>query len=214
MGLYTLEELTSELSLNLGGRSPGPDRLNLWVNLAIQNLASHIYFEELKTKKPFNVFEGITKYPAPTDLLGIRYIELNGVKLKKMERQWSEEDVTATAPTYFERRGTDIIIWPEPDDYYEGYIEYIKTPAKLTTSTDKSPFPSFWDLGIIMLATHQGHLALGEQDEADRWLIRFSGYKNSRVADKEVSRDVPRGGVNVAWEWADIGSENPPHLEE
>jgi len=213
MGYLTLEELTSELSMNLGGKAPAPERLKLWVNFGLQNLASYILFDELRVSTDLTILDGIVSYDAPTDLLGIVTIEIDGKKMTKSRRLPSYEDVDPRQPTLYIRRENNLIFWPEPDVDYDGLIEYVKVPARLVAVGDKSPLSANWDNGIIMLATHHGFLSLGDQDVADRWLGRFLGYASSRKKEEDISADVPHGGINVAWDWDDV-TETPPHLLE
>ena len=55
MGFMTAEEMKSEISMNLAGNTVAPDRLQLWLNFALYNLASYQYFEELEKSAAFVV---------------------------------------------------------------------------------------------------------------------------------------------------------------
>lgn len=220
MGYLTLEEMTSEVSMNLGGVTVDPTRLKRWVNFGYINLGTYVKFEELEKTHPFNVFQGVTSYPRPADFLGVIKIEIRDattdpdtkyITLQKMKREFHELSDQAQ-PSHYKLRGTKIIVWPEPDQTYEGYLSYYSTPTRLSASTDLSVFVASWDAAIVMLATHHGLLSLGRQDEADRWLGRFLGYAGSRIDEIDVSADMPQGGINVAWEREDI-SDLPPDLE-
>lgn len=217
-GYMTLDEMTNEVSLNLGGKAPARDRLKLWVNFGLLNLVSYIKFDEMRKVADFPIVDGTTSYAMPTDLLGIVTIEVGSIadgtrkKLTKMRRRYTEPS-TPGQPSAYLRRETNIIVWPEPDADYDGEIEYVKVPARLTAGASTSPVNASWDVGIVMLATHHGFLSLDEQDKADRWLGRFLGYASSRLKEEDISADIPKGGLNVAWDWEDV-IDTPPHLLE
>jgi hypothetical protein len=220
MGLMTLEQMTSEVSLNLAGVQTDPTRLTQWVNWGYINLGSYQIFPELQTTAPFYVFTGVTTYPLPDSLLGIVTIELydqddsslNSVKLQIMRRPFPTRS-QAAQPTHFKQHESNILVWPEPDVDYEGYIEFVKVVTALSATTDKSIFSAPWDVAIVMLATHHALLSLAKPDEADRWLGRFLGYVASRRKAIDVQADMPRGGINVAWDRSDIQGI-PSDLEE
>jgi hypothetical protein len=207
MGYMTLEEMTVELSLNLGGKAPAPDRLKLWVNFGLLNLASYILFDEFRVSTSIAILDGVTSYSYPEDMLGVVTLEIDGKRLLKARRLPSYEDLDPSQPTFYLKRGDSLVLWPEPDTAYTLDLEYIKTPARLVAPGDKSPLPANWDNGIIMLATHHGFLSLGDNDVADRWLGRFLGYASSRKKEEDISADVPHGGLEVAWEWADVNAD-------
>ena len=211
MGYMTLEEMREEVSLNLGGKAPAPVRLTRWINWGYINLAtySRMRFPELETSEPFNVFDGVNTYPVPTSppFLGLIKIELRDTStdpdtshttLQYMKREFHELADEAQ-PTHYKRRGTNFVIWPTPDQLYEGYIVYMFTPTVLSDPTDVTIFDASWDVGIVMLGTHHALLSLGQGEEANAWLGRFLGYASSRLKANDIEADAPKGGVNVAW---------------
>ena len=208
MGFMTLEEMSAEVSLNMAGRTIAPGRLTLWMNFALYNLASYVVLDDLRETVDVVITEGETNYnmPAGIDMLGILDFEINGRKMAKMKRQYSEENVSAAPPTHFLRRKEQYVIWPEPDDDYVGTIEYIKCPDRFTVSTQTTTFSPNWDVALIMLATHHAHLSLGNLEDATSWLGRFLGYAGSRIKEEDISADIQKGGLNVAWSREDIVS--------
>ena len=224
MGLWTLDDLRTEVSLTITkvtGKVPDPARLDTWINFGYLNLASYVEFDELIVQEPFNVHEGVTVYPVPSDLLGVRIIETHDqttdpyssyIKLQKMKRPFSPSSVQAQ-PTHYKRGEDEFQVWREPDQSYYGYIEYVKVPTKLVAATDVTVVPAIWDVGLMMLGVHHGLLGLGSMEHANDWLGKFLGYKASRITEMDVSADVPQGGLNVAWDRDDISS-NPEDLEE
>jgi hypothetical protein len=211
MGLMTFAELQNDIAENLAGKNLNPARLKRFVNNGIQDLCTRMQFDELFVTEPFFVQDGVTTYPVPTDLLGIHAILINGTLLRKMERQWSEKDVTPAQPSYYKRREAEIIVWAEPDQFYEGYIEYYKVPPQLTEGTDVTLIPKYWDQAIVFLGTYHGWLSLGELDTAETWKNAFARYQNKRLTDEDISADIQHEGLNVAWEYSHL-VDNPPHV--
>ena len=214
-GFMTLEEMSSEVSLNMGAKSVDPNRLTLWMNFALLNLASFVHLDDLRERVDILTAVGETNVDIPSgiDILGIVAVEIYGIKMLKMKRQFSESSggvaISQATPTHYLRRNTYLVVWPEPDAIYTGYIDYIKVPDRFTSSGQKSTFSPNWDVALVMLATHHGHLSLGNEEQASSWLGRFLGYAGSRVKEEDVSADVPKGGVNIAWTPEEIG-EHPP----
>ena len=212
MGLLTLPQFRDEIASNLGGHNLEPTRLTRFVNYAIQDLATRRTFDELLVRIPFFVFDGVTSYTIPDDLLGIHEIVVKDVPLRRMERQFNQVDVTPAQPSHYKRREDRIIIWREPDiDYVDGYLEYYKFPAIISTATSVSPFPGYWDQGLVFLGTHHGWLALGEAEKAVLWDNKFSRFEDGRLSEEDISADVQQEGLNVAWDFQDLVN-NPPHL--
>jgi len=212
MGLLTFAQFQDEISENLAAKKPSPVRLKRFVNYAVQDLASRKQFDELFLTVPFNVFPNVTSYPIPADLLGIHAIVVDGTPLRLMERQWSEKDIEAEQPRYYKRREQQIIVFPKPDVVYSGgYIEYYKVPDQLVVVGDKSPFPSYWDQALVFLGTSHGWSALGEDDKATFWENKFSRFADRRMTDEDISADIQKEGLNVAWSYDDL-VDNPPHV--
>ena len=209
MGVMTFEQFRSELSLNLAGKNPAPERLGRWVNWAILNLGTYVEFDEMRETAALTTVVGTRSYNVASDLVGILTVELGNRKLKNARRVPStgEDAVREGKPSHWTRREDTIILWPTPDEVETGIIEYTKEPAVLSSATSVSPFRAHWDVAIVMLSTHHGLLSLGEQDAADRWLGRFLGYVGSRKTQLNIQRDNVRGGVNIAWEADDIDKD-------
>lgn len=220
MGFMTLEEMTQEVSLNMQGLTSDATRLTRWVNFGMINLATFKNVAkslvELRVVEDFPLTAGTTEYAKPEDLLAVKTITIPDldVRLTKSDRDpinfESEEE---GEPKAWTRRGSNINIFPIPDEDYDAVIEYVRIPERLSERADVTEFDAGWDLAIIYLATHHGYLGMNKQDEADRWLGRALGYISSRISPDDIEADTPRGGVNVAWEWDDIRS-NPPQYEE
>ena len=219
MGLMTFAEMKNEVSLNLGGISDST-RLGLWVNWGYLNLGSYKTFEELTVVATMDMVDEKVNYTDPTDLLGILTIRIwdetttpysRYVTLQKSKRKFVPQSEDAQ-PTHYKREDGEVIVWPQPDQAYGGEIEYVKVPAVLT-GVGTSIFNNTWDQAIVLLATHNGLVALDKQEQADRWLGRALGYISSRLTFKDVEADAPKGGVNIAWERSDISADPDDLLE-
>lgn len=227
MGYMTFGQMGDEVSQNLGGETLDQHRLNLWLNWAIQDLASYVKVVEQKKSIPFEIVEGTSSYSIPEiisggdpevdaeDVLGIITVSIPGFKLRKMHREFEraedEIDLPAGAPKYWMRRGSSIIIWPNPDNDYTGSIEYAFIPLALADPAAKTILPASFDMAIVRMATHYGFLALGKDNQAEQWLSRAITYINSRLTDVDFSKDAPKDGLNVAWDHRDL-SRNPRHI--
>lgn len=219
MGYLTLEDMTEEISLNLGGVTPAPNRLKRWFNFGYINLATFVKFPDLEARVPFFVFQGVTSYPRPANFLGVIKIETwdattspntKHKTLMKMKREFHEAG-TQSQPTHYKLRGDKVIVFPEPDQTYEGYLSYYFILPRLTLAADVTILDASWDVALVMLGTHHALLSLDKQEEASSWLGRFLGYASSRIKELDISADVPQGGLNVAWERDEI-PDTPPDI--
>src|SRR3990167_10496856 len=109
MGCMTLEQIMVEVSMNLGGRAPGPERLKTWVNYAVLDLATENLFDELRTTETFSVLDGVTEYGEPEGLLGIVDIKVYDRSLRKMRRLYVAAE-TPSQPLYYLRKDNSIVI--------------------------------------------------------------------------------------------------------
>ena len=212
----TFVQMKNEVSLNIGGKVTDSTRLGLWVNWGYINLATYKDFEELDVVDDLDMVDEQTDYTEPTDLLGIITIEIwdetttpysRYRKLQRSKRKFIPQ-AEDSQPTHYKHDDGEIIVWPQPDQAYGGEIEYKKVPAVLATAAALSIFNASWDQAIVLLATHNGLVALGRQEEADRWLGRALGYISSRKTNLDVGADQPKGGLNIAWTRDEI-SEDP-----
>lgn len=211
MGLMTFAEFKDEVALNLGGEA-SPVRLGRWVNWGYLNLGTYVVLEELRDTAALSFAEDVDTFALPSGLVGILTVELGGRKLRKIRRLYSndnEDGYESGQPLYYLRRGTELLIQPPPDELKTGVLEYMREPTPLSANSDVTEIPSYWDVGIVSLGTHYGHLSLGHQDEADRWLGRFLGYASSRKTNRDVESDARRGGVTVALEAEDLLVDDP-----
>jgi hypothetical protein len=209
----TFDRMQSEVSLNLAGKAPAPDRLKLWVNYAIQDLATEHQFDELRLTESFPILDGVTEYGEPEGMLGVVDIKVNGKSLRRARRLYTVAE-NPGQPLYYLRKDGVIVVWPEPDQGYsdDSYIEYMKIPNELTEPGEKSPFPAHWDVTIIQRATYHAMLAIGDVAVADQWLVRSRQQEDRKLTEIDVSADVPHEGLRVAWDWDDL-VDSPPHIE-
>lgn len=220
MGYMTFAQITNSVSRGLGASINDPIEIPQYINWGLQDLCSYLKLDELKVRASFPIAAGDFSYVAPTDLIGVVTIEIGGTKLKIMHRELargedpggsnSSVDFTPRKPEFYMRRGADIIVWPTPDDAYVGYIEYVKSPALWTTGV--SALQPHFDVAIVRLALHHGYLIKGDADKADMYLNSAIRYINSRLEDKDFSKDNPKEGLQVAWDHSDLGIRNPPHV--
>lgn len=216
MGYMTFEDFKAEVSLNLGDVMPAPPRLALWVNFAYYQilLNEKNKFEELTKKSTFTTVIDTQTITYPTDAIGIRTIELHGIKLRKMDREYTSEELEEGGqPTHYMRRNSGIILWPIPDDEYDGTIEYVYIPTRMSASTDLSILPAPWDLVIVQMATYRALTALGKHSEAVAWRADMSQTVESILSERKVSQSAIREGLQVAWSFDDL-VDNPPHLPD
>lgn len=192
MGLLGLDDLNAEVTSSMGTRTGvAPTRVDTWINLAYIDIASGIDFEELDGELAIPTVAAQNNYTGPVNPLVVQLLrdEDNDNLLTwipKSEYFRLDRSVTATAPTRWTRRGTEILIWPNPDIVYNLLAMYKITPA-LLTGVNVTVLPAFVDNALIMLGTAYGLLAVAEDQRAIVWVNRAITYLSSRLTHQDFS---------------------------
>lgn len=85
--------------------------------------------------------------------------------LEWMEEQDDSGDVISQ-PEYFTRFGTNLILWPIPDDVYTLRMRYRKLPTALSADGDTPVFPTEWHGYLVLKAASKAAFKLGLDERA------------------------------------------------
>ncbi len=192
MGGYTLTNFGEYLTLNLGKRDDISSYTTAWINTAYLDLTTRnrfwdvpiprfFDFPELRTNTTKTTTAGTAYVATPTDALYIRHLwdstndrKLNKIRFHKYVDAVGRASSSARGkPTEWVRDGANIYLLPTPDATYTIYVYYRKRPAALSDAGDVTLIGAEWDESILLLATAQSFLRLGEPDKSLLWQKEF-----------------------------------------
>lgn len=192
MGVLTLLQIRTEVDSSMGNKTNVLDpRLDTWINLAYNEIASAIDFVELDDEFDIVTVVGTSEYAGPTNPLAVNLLrDENNERLltwiPKNEYFRLNRSTNGTVMRWT-RRGSQILVWPPPDAIVTLRAQYKRTPPSLATDGDVTILPSFIDNALIFLGTAYGLLATGEDRRAITWVNRAAQYLGTRITDQDFS---------------------------
>ncbi len=206
MGAWGLDSFTEMLKHRLGLRadldSAGASSLNyygIFINNTYRQLCTQdnifglkkkLYFPQLHTSTTATTTAGTAYVATPTDALYIRHLwdstndrKLNKIRFHKYVDAVGRANSSARGkPTEWVRDGANIYLLPTPDATYTIYVYYRKRPAALSDAGDVTLIGAEWDESILLLATAQSFLRLGEPDKSLLWQKEFISSLAGKIA--------------------------------
>ncbi len=201
MGDKAYSSFQSELLFNLGKRDDIDSLKGGWINTAYLDLTTRnrfwdvpiprfFDFPELKTSTTKTTTAGTAYVVTPTDALFIRHLwdstndrKLNKIRFHKYVDAGGRASSSARGkPTEWVREGANIYLLPTPDATYTIYVYYRKRPAALSDAADVTAIGAEWDEPILLLATAQSFLRLGEPDKSLLWQKEFISSLAGKIA--------------------------------
>lgn len=212
MGFMTLKDFRDQVNLNLGDRRESSnDRLDNWINRGYVEVA---FSKEQEWMKICNVFTTIADqydYALPSDFfafisLADRTNKRRLVKTDLANYMLKDQEKTGKPQGYARRRDT-LYLWPTPDGAYSIEMYYFWNPPILTAEADQSMMGHFFDHAIVLLATRNAWLALGDMEKATLFHQSADNYIRRFDAESGWAVDEPQLGVDVAYNFDDLGRQ-------
>lgn len=167
MGHLTLREMRDEVAENATHRITNNERIDRWINVALYDFTNTVKFQELRVcttvvaSPDFAIFEwnekehGIFSVINLTDKIRM---------LRESEEQFALRDRDARgAPEYWTRSGLYIKVWPRPSRETDIEIVYKRIHSPLVNDGDKTILHPTWDYALILHATINALLFLGDE---------------------------------------------------
>lgn len=170
-------EIYGELESNLGSNAlltaSSSAKSKEFVNRVYLEMAlQYDFYENQKTDTGSATVASTATVAVPTGARRILTVRdtSNKIKLKKRDIDWYEDQDQSSdaegAPEYWLRYGTNIILWPTPDDAYNLQIRYKTLPTALSADGDEPFFPTEWHGALVLLATSRAAFWLGLDTKA------------------------------------------------
>ena len=195
MGILTLDEMRTEVGSAIGNREGILDsRIDTWLNMAYFDVASGIEFEELSEELSLPTVSAQYEYTgpvAPMVILLARDDDNENLLTKVTLSEFYRLDRTDTGNlTQWSQRGTQILYHPTPTGVVATKIYFRATPTKLAADADVTLLAGYVDVAIILLGTHYGLMATGDDQRGITWLNRAMNYLQSRITGIDMSKMV------------------------
>ena len=121
-------------------------------------------------------------------------------KLTKRDRNWWDTHFISTTtgiPTDYLREGSNLYLWPVPDQTYTGYLWEIYGQADLAADGDIPALPTAWHHGIILLARYKFRESVEDYARAAAAFQVWSNWVATKTdeLDEELKADFESGVV-------------------
>lgn len=167
-----LSEMRTEVQSYLSNRGDLSDSdTDEMLNRMYRQLAMSFRFYELdQTDTSITTSDGTASYNVPTGARVIISIKITGDTeyiLDPETIEWYEDQDTTSdnkgVPEKFVRYGSNLLLWPTPDDSYSLRVRYRKLPAELSQDSDEPVYPEDWHEVIILLSTSRLAFRFGDE---------------------------------------------------
>lgn len=158
-------------------------------------LSSQLRFSERDAVHTFTTVAGTEAYAFPTDSEAIQRVTVQYVDssawdpLTKID-DWNmfvqKDDTDRAYPTHYARRGSEFILWPNPDDAYSVRVKYLRTLADIQATGPDAP--QEWHEVILWGAIARGFFSFGDWDRGSKAQAQQALYITS--LDTEEIRDT------------------------
>jgi hypothetical protein len=203
----TLALLREDLRLHLGMDSSDLDDTDAdrLLNRSWWPIAAQVGFHEKDAETSFTTTAGTREYALPTDSDAIQRVVIQGpnddgyTALTKID-DWNifekRDDEDQAAPTHYSRRGSNFILWPNPDDTYTVRVKYQQTLADIDASGPG--VPQEWHEVILWGAVSRGFLLRGDWNRSSLAQNQQALYLSSLTTQKDREHeDRHLSGVRV-----------------
>jgi len=214
VGRRTLDQYRDQLNLVLGDKAQFDERLDRWVNDAVEELFVMLDIEGRRVCAQTPTIAGQRAYELPENLVAMLVLTDRTNKkriLKTSIENLEQYDQAQTGiPKRFARVDRVIYLHPTPASVYLLHMFYIKAPDVLVLGTDVSELISAYDRVIHLLASKNALLDLRDHEAAtfyfqtaqnlmrtiptEEWLEGQMPMETIQIPTTiEQLRDVPRG---------------------
>lgn len=211
MGVDTLADYRDLLNLALGDKGQTNERLDRWINAAIEELFVMLDIEGRRICAQTPTIEGQERYLLPANCVAT--LVLSDITSKKRLTKVAIEnyeklDPTRTGkPRQYARVDRHLYLYPIPDGEYLIHMFYVKAPTQLSSASDVSELTSAYDRVIHLLATRNGMLDLGMDEKATtRYQTAINQLRMIPTEEWLESQNVAERGIEIARSESDIRS--------
>ena len=201
MAYMQLADYRTDLQTALGDRGLSNTILDRHINFAYLDIIGAVKFPELVEEDTSqSTANGVNSVNVPTGAMLVDLVRntTDDVKLQwiPLQEYWRLTQAAGVAAKW-SRQKNKIMLNPVPNGIKALRILYIKSPARLSGSTDVTVLPDTWDSAVFLLSVHFGLLAVGEEDRATVWFQRALAYVQTRMTEEGLSMGASGLGLTL-----------------
>jgi hypothetical protein len=189
----------------------GATRVNMYINNAYLTLVRRVNYYVDENTQDYNSVSGTSVYPLPTDFARTRSlrrtdiaVEMQMVGLRTIDRSI----ITSGAPYAYALDGSNVHLYPTPDQVYPFELRYWKMPAPLVNDTDVPTIPADYHNLLVYGATSECYAA--EDDGPNMgayWQAKYDKGLAMFAADMKFPSDDSPNQLADMW-------RGPPSLNQ
>lgn len=208
MGLETLDGFRDSISLALGEKRQGNERLDRWVNDGQIELFAELDIQGRRTCATTSTVVDQQEYDTPTDFLATLVLKNTTTKKRLIKTAIENflllDDTLKGSPTRYARVDNILFTHPIPNVIEALQMFYIKEPAIMVLGTDLSELPAVYDRVIHLLALRNALIDLKDNDRAT-FIFQVGVNKLAKIPVEEwLEGQVPQEGVAIARSFRDL----------
>lgn len=163
-------------------------RINQYLNDAQFLVARRVDYYVDEAVDQFTTTSGTATYPWPTNLARMRSlfdtgrnVELEFVSIRDIDRSGPVQG----APSFYALTGSNVQLYPTPDNAYALEMRYWQLPSTLVVDTDTPSIPADWHHLLWVYATAICYEAEDDPQMGQYWMGRFNNELAMFAADQK-----------------------------
>ncbi|MGD9631360.1 MAG: hypothetical protein AB7V18_19145 [Pyrinomonadaceae bacterium] len=208
MGVNTLDQFRDLLNLALGGKAQANERLDIWINQAIEELFVMLDIEGRRVCAQTLTIAAQERYLLPTNCVATLVLtdKTNKKRLiKSSVENYEKKDPTRSGkPSHYMRVDRHLHLFPIPDDEYLIHMFYIKAPTRMTTAADVTELTSAYDRVVHLLALRNALMDLRETEAATFFYQTAVNMLRMIPDESWLESQNPQEGISIARSESDL----------
>jgi acyl carrier protein len=191
----------------VGGGQSGADSLELLINRSLWEVTDKFNFKEKEGLTSFSTVEGTAEYDLPTVVSTFEAVQVVGYtdpdtdqRVLLTEKPWhwylqnhNTDETARGKPEYFLRKGSELWLYPTPDDIYSISLHFLQSLSDLSLTIPRS-----WHEIIMYGAVWRGKLR--QNDSAGAMVFKrhqLSLIESAQTTAGKEDKDNRYAGVQV-----------------
>lgn len=214
MGRRTLDQFRDQLNLVLGDSGQFNERLDIWINDAIEELFVMLDIEGRRVCAQQPTVDGQEAYLLPDNSIAMLVLTDRTNKrriLRTSIENFERLDPSKTGqPRTYGRVDRTFFLHPVPDGAFLLHLFYIKAPDVLTAGTDVTELTSAYDRVVHLLASKNAMLDLHKTEIATFFFQTAQNLMRQIPTEQDLESEVPAHGIEIARSMDDL--TKPPNI--
>jgi hypothetical protein len=197
-----IEIRTEVLNCGFDATLFGSARITAYINNGYLNLVRRVSYYVDEASQDYSTVSGTASYSLPADFAKIRSIHDTGRQVEMVSvglRQIDRSAVTSGAPIYYAIDGSNLHLWPTPDQAYTLETRYWKLPAQLVADSDVPTIPADYHNLLVYSANAECYRAEDDHQTAAAWQALYDKGLAQFAADMKFENDDAPSQIADFW---------------